>query len=78
MTAVLAAREQFAKAQTDAKDAIDRARAGFGKSIKLARVRDNLTQDDIRKALKLTREQVRRYERFYEDWVERNGAEPDS
>lgn len=73
MTAVLAAREKFKQAQEDAKGAIDRARAGFGKSIKLARERDGATQDQIAKTLGLTREQVRRYERFYETWREKNG-----
>lgn len=73
MTAVLAAREEFEQAQKDAKEAIDRARAGFGRSIKLARNRDGKSQDEIAKALKLTREQVRRYERFYETWRETNG-----
>lgn len=73
MTAVLDAREHFEQAQKDAKDAIDRARAGFGKSIKLARERDGVTQDQIAKALKLTREQVRRYERFYETWSAEHG-----
>lgn len=73
MTAVLAARGLFEQAQKDAKKAIDRARAGFGKSIKLARDRDGATQDQIAKTLKLTREQVRRYERFYETWRDENG-----
>ena len=73
MTAVLAARKQFEQAQEEAKDAIDRARASFGKSIKLARNRDGATQDQIAKTLKLTREQVRRYERFYETWRDTNG-----
>lgn len=73
MTAVLAARKQFEQAQEDAKDAIDRARASFGKSIKLARDRDGATQDQIAKTLQLTREQVRRYERFYETWRDTNG-----
>lgn len=73
MTAVLDARKQFEQAQEAAKDAIDRARAGFGKSIKLARDRDGATQDQIAKTLKLTREQVRRYERFYETWRDTNG-----
>lgn len=73
MTAVLAAREHFEQAQKDAKEAIDRARASFGRSIKLARHRDGASQDEIARTLKLTREQVRRYERFYEDWSERHG-----
>lgn len=73
MTAVLDAREHFEQTQKDAKSSIDRARASFGKSIKLARERDGATQDGIAKTLKLTREQVRRYERFYETWREKNG-----
>ncbi|GAA3958257.1 hypothetical protein GCM10023085_45880 [Actinomadura viridis] len=73
MTAVLAAREHFQQAQKDAKRAVDRARAAFGKSIKEAREPGGATQERIRAELKLTREQVRRYERFYEQWREKNG-----
>jgi ribosome-binding protein aMBF1 (putative translation factor) len=73
MTVVLAAREAFEQAQKDAKASVDRARAGFGKTIKDARVRDGASQEAIRQALGLTREQVRRYERFYETWREANG-----
>lgn len=77
MTLVLEARTQFEKAQQDARDAIDKARATFGRAIKQARDRDNVPQEKIAKALDLTREQVRRYERYYEDWIEKHGTEPD-
>lgn len=77
MTLVLQARANFEKAQEDAKTSIDRARAQFGRSIKLARDRDGQRQDTIAKALGLTREQTRRYERYYTEWVEKHGAEPD-
>lgn len=73
MTAVVTAREQFEQAQEQARTSIDRARAKFGKSIKDARVKDGVRQDTIAKTLDLTREQIRRYERYYEDWVERHG-----
>lgn len=72
--AVVEARDRFNQAKEDAKSAIDRARAEYGHSIKAARTRDGRTQDEIAKALGLTREQVRRYERYYEEWVEKNGA----
>lgn len=78
MTVVVDAREDFKQAQQEAKTSIDRARAKFGKSIKEARVQDGIQQDAIAKALKLTREQIRRYERYYEDWIERHGTEPDA
>lgn len=75
MTAVLDARKHFEQAQEDAKASVDRARAQFGKTIKDARRAgaQAVTQDDIAKALELTREQVRRYERFYEQWAAEHG-----
>jgi ribosome-binding protein aMBF1 (putative translation factor) len=76
MTAVLAARQRFERAQTQAKDQVDEARAAYGRSIKVTRRRDGKTQDEIAGSLKLTREQVRRYERYYEGWVKEHGREP--
>lgn len=76
MSPVLEARERFEQAQMHARDAIDEARAALGLSIKTARNRNNVHQADIAKALKLTREQTRKYERYYEDWVEKNHREP--
>ncbi|MCW2898783.1 MAG: hypothetical protein JWO67_1048 [Streptosporangiaceae bacterium] len=78
MTVVLAARDRFDEAQKNAREAIDRERALYGRSIKHTRVQLRQTQDAIAKTLCLSREQVRRYERYYEDWVERNGTEPDA
>jgi len=76
MSPVLEARDRFEQAQKHARDAIDEARAALGLSIKTARNKSSVKQDDIAKALKLTREQTRKYERYYEDWVEKNGREP--
>lgn len=76
MSPVLEARDRFEQAQKHARDAIDEARAALGLSIKTARNRNNLNQADIAKALKLTREQTRKYERYYEDWVEKHHREP--
>lgn len=76
MSPVLEARQRFEKAQNDARDAIDEARAAFGLSIKTARNKNNVKQDTIAKALGLTREQTRKYERYYEEWREKNGREP--
>lgn len=78
MTLVLAARERFKQSQADAKTLTDRARAQYGKSIKTTRDQHNVTQDAIAETLDLSREQVRRYERYYEDWVREHGAEPDA
>ena len=76
MTLVVAARERLTQAEKDAKSLIDEARAAFGLSIVTARKRDGLEQAAIAKQLKLTREQVRRYERYYDDWKAKHGREP--
>jgi DNA-binding XRE family transcriptional regulator len=73
VTVVVEAKQSFEQAKKDAKAAVDRARAEFGHTIKTARLRDQATQDALAKALGLTREQVRRYERYYEDWADKNG-----
>lgn len=78
MTIVLAARTRFEQAQEDAKVSIDRARAQYGRVIKATREDAGFTQDAIAKTLNLSREQVRRYERYYEEWVEKHGTEPDN
>lgn len=78
MTLVLAARERFDQAQKNAREMIDRERALYGRSIKQTRLDLKQTQDAIAKTLGLSREQVRRYERYYEDWVEKHGTEPDA
>lgn len=77
MTIVLAARTRFEQAQEDARASIDRARAQYGRVIKSTRDDSGFTQEAIAKTLGLSREQVRRYERYYEEWVERHGTEPD-
>jgi hypothetical protein len=76
MSPVLEARRRFEKAQDDARDAIDEARAAFGLSIKTARNEQRVEQIAIANALGLTREQTRKYERYYEDWREKHGREP--
>lgn len=76
MTLVLDAKAGFERAQGDAKSAIDEARAYYGLCIKTARDRDGSMQGAIAERLGLTREQVRRYQRFYEDWTAANKREP--
>jgi DNA-binding transcriptional regulator YiaG len=76
MSPVLEARQRFEQAQDHARTAIDEARASFGLSIKTARDQHRVTQDAIAKTLGLTREQVRKYERYYELWAEKHGREP--
>jgi hypothetical protein len=62
---VVAARKAYEKAQEDARALVERARLDLGKAIADAR-RQDVKQDDIAKALNLTREQVRRFQREYE------------
>lgn len=76
MTLVVVARARFEQAQKDAKATVDEQRAAFGRTIKVVRDRDGVAQEAIAEALSLTREQVRRYERYYEDWSAKHGREP--
>jgi DNA-binding XRE family transcriptional regulator len=76
MSPVLEARQHFEQAQNNARDAIDEARASFGLSIKTARDEHGIEQAAIAKTLGLTREQIRKYERYYEDWREKKHREP--
>lgn len=62
---VVAARKAYEQAQEDARALIERARLNLGRAIADAR-RQDVSQDAIAKELKLTREQVRRFQREYE------------
>ena len=63
---VVAARKAYEQAQEDARALIERARLDLGRAIADAR-RQEVSQDAIAKELKLTREQVRRFQREYEN-----------
>lgn len=65
MADVVAARKAYKQAQDDARALIERARLDLGKAIADAR-RQDVSQDAIANELKLTREQVRRFQREYE------------
>lgn len=66
---VVAARKAYEQAQEDARALIERARLDLGRAIADARSQD-VSQDAIAKELKLTREQVRRFQREYENSAE--------
>lgn len=63
---VVAARKAYEKAQEDARELVRRARLDLGRAIRDAR-RQEVSQDAIVKELGLTREQVRRFQREYEN-----------
>ncbi len=65
---VVDARRAYEQAQVDARTLVERARRGLGKAIHDAR-RQNVSQDAIAKELGLTREQVRRFQREYEQSI---------
>lgn len=65
MADVVAARKAYEQAQADARTLVENARLDLGKAIAAAR-RQEVSQDAIAKKLKLTREQVRRFQREYE------------
>jgi hypothetical protein len=65
---VVTARRAYVQAQVDARALVERARLNLGKAIHDARRRD-VSQDAIAKELRLTREQVRRFQRMYEESV---------
>jgi DNA relaxase NicK len=65
MADVVAARKAYEQAQKDARDMVRRARLDLGRAIRDAR-QSEVSQDAIVKELKLTREQVRRFQREYE------------
>lgn len=66
MTDVVTAREAYEQAQKDARALVRRARIDLGRTIADAR-RQNIAQDAIAETLELTREQVRRFQREYEN-----------
>lgn len=66
---VLTARRAYEQAQDDARALVERARLNLGKAIRDARAQ-NVSQDAIARELKLTREQVRRFQRMYEESVQ--------
>ncbi|WP_125633576.1 hypothetical protein [Nonomuraea sp. WAC 01424] len=63
---VVAARKAYEKAQIDARELVKRARLDLGRAIRDAR-RQDISQDAIVRELGLTREQVRRFQREFED-----------
>lgn len=63
---VVAARKAYEKAQEDARELVRSARLDLGRAIRDAR-RQEVSQDAIVKELGLTREQVRRFQREYEN-----------
>ena len=69
MTAVAEARNAYVAARAE----VTRTRLELGRAIVEAR-RADISQADIAKNLKLTREQIRRYEAEYRKWL----ASPDS
>ena len=76
MPEVLEARDAYKQADLEALALRFRARARLGQAI--ARERGNgSTQPEIAGQLKVTVEQVRRYESAYRDWLkEHDGTEP--
>ncbi|WP_242892606.1 helix-turn-helix domain-containing protein [Actinomadura litoris] len=62
---VVAAREAYEAAQKEALRIVERARHELGRVIREARAQ-GISQEEIRRELKLTREQVRRFQREYE------------
>ncbi|MDL4812741.1 helix-turn-helix domain-containing protein [Actinomadura opuntiae] len=66
MVDVKSARKAYEEAQDEARLVIQRARHRLGEAIRNARL-ENVPQETIAKELGLTREQVRRFQRDYED-----------
>lgn len=76
MTEVLEARKAYTDARDEAKEIVDRARARLGLSIRQARDAGQ-SQSSAMAALKLSREQVRAFERAYSDWLrDHDGKQP--
>ncbi|HEY9439667.1 MAG TPA: hypothetical protein VIS29_13675 [Streptomyces sp.] len=63
---VIAARKAYEQAQDDARELVRRARLDLGRAIREAR-RQDISQLAIVEQLGLTREQVRRFQREYEE-----------
>lgn len=70
---VVAARKAYEQAQVEARELVKRARLDLGRAIRDAR-RQDISQDAIVKELGLTREQVRRFQREFEDATPRSEA----
>ena len=68
MTAVLEARREYEQARNDAKAHVDRARARLGLAIHRAR-ESGTSQTKILESMRLSREQVRAFERAYREWL---------
>jgi hypothetical protein len=73
MSDVVEARKDYEQAQVDARALVERARLNLGKTVYEAR-RQGVSQDAIAKELELTREQVRRFQREYEDAERPDGS----
>lgn len=77
MTEVLEARRAYNDARDEAKEIVDRARARLGLSIQQARKKPGGSQTAAMAALKLSREQVRAFEKAYRDWLrDHDGQQP--
>lgn len=70
MTAVVEARNAYKAARAE----VARTRLELGRAIVEARASD-IPQTDIARELKLTREQIRRYEEEYRKWLAEHPAE---
>jgi hypothetical protein len=70
MTAVVDARDAYIAARAEAA----RTRRELGRAIREAREQD-IPQHKIAATLKLTREQIRRYQREYELWLKDHSAD---
>lgn len=75
MTEVLEARKAYEDARLGARAIVDRARAELGLSIHQARSAGK-SQTQVMETLKLSREQVRAFEKAYRDWVKNHPGEP--
>lgn len=77
MPEVQEAHAEYKRADAEALEIRFRARARLGRAILHERDRGT-PQEAIARKLERTREQVRRYETAYRDWLkEHSGAEPD-
>lgn len=73
MSDVVEARKAYEQAQEDARALVERARRALGEAVHNARGQ-GISQDAIAKELGLTREQVRRFQREYEDASRAGGS----
>jgi hypothetical protein len=76
MPEVLQAHAEYKRADAEALEMRWRARARLGRAI-IAERDDGTPQEAIARRLERTREQVRRYEAAYREWLkEHDGTEP--